>query len=135
VIIARTDARGAVNVRESRQFEESVERGQAYLQAGADMIFPESLRSVSEFRKYRARIDAPLLANMTEFGQTPLLTARQFESLGCNIVIYPVSLFRFSAGQTLKALQSIRKHGNQRNLMPAMMRRERINRLLDYDPE
>jgi methylisocitrate lyase len=135
VIIARTDARGAVNVKESRQLEESIERGQAYLQAGADMIFPESLRSVSEFRKYRARIDAPLLANMTEFGRTPLLTARQFESLGYSIVIYPVSLFRLSAGRMLEALQSLRKQGNQRNLIAAMMRRERINRLLDRGPE
>ena len=135
VIIARTDARGAANVKESRQLEESIERGKAYLQAGADMIFPESLRSISEFRKYRARIDAPLLANMTEFGRTPLLTARQFESMGYNIVIYPVSLFRFSAGRMLKALQSLRKHGNQRNLIAAMMRRERINRLLDNDLE
>lgn len=135
VIIARTDARGAANVKASRQLEESIERGRAYLEAGADMIFPEALRSISEFRKYRASINAPLLANMTEFGRTPMITAGKFESLGYNIVIYPVSLFRYAAGQTLSAIESLHKHGNQKKLVPGMMRRERINRLLGYKPE
>jgi methylisocitrate lyase len=135
VIIARTDARGAANVKASRQLEESIERGRDYLAAGADMIFPESLRSFSEFRKYRAAVDAPLLANMTEFGRTPMISAEKFESLGYNVVIYPVSLFRYAAGHTLSALRSLRENGNQRKLVPGMMRRERINRLLDYKPE
>jgi methylisocitrate lyase len=135
VLIARTDARGAGNVKESRQFEECIERGQSYLKAGADVIFPESLQSFSEFKKYRAKIDAPLLANMTEFGRTPMLTAAQFESLGYNIVIYPVSLFRFAAGRMMEALHSLRKYGNQRKLIVEMMSRERINRLLNYMPE
>lgn len=135
VIIARTDARGAVNVKTSCQLQESIERGRAYLEAGADMIFPESLKSISEFRKYRAGVDAPLMANMTEFGRTPMVTAGEFESLGYNVVIYPVSLFRYAAGQTLSALDSLRKDGNQRKLVPEMMRRRRINRLLDYEPE
>ena len=135
VIIARTDARGASNIKESSQFEESIERGRAYLEAGADMIFPESLRSFSEFKKYRAAIEAPMLANMTEFGRTPMLTAGQFESLGYDIVIYPVSLFRYTVGQTQSALQSLRKEGNQKKLIGAMMRRERINGLLEYKPE
>ncbi|MEJ2108388.1 MAG: isocitrate lyase/phosphoenolpyruvate mutase family protein [Acidobacteriota bacterium] len=134
MIIARTDARGAHNVEESRQLEESIERGRAYLDAGADMIFPESLRTQAEFRKFRASTDAPLLANMTEFGRTRMLTAAQFESLGYNIVIYPVSLFRYAANQTLYALKSLRKNGNQSKLIAAMMRRERINSLLDYKP-
>jgi methylisocitrate lyase len=135
VIIARTDARGASNVKESRQLEESIERGKAYLEAGADILFPESLRSVSEFRRYRASIEAPLLANMTEFGRTPMLTAGRFESLGYNIVIYPVSLFRYAAGRSLSALESLRRHGNQGGLVSGMMRRERIDRLLDREPE
>lgn len=135
VIIARTDARGASNVKESCQFEESIERGRAYLEAGADMIFPESLQSFAEFKKYRAGIEAPLLANMTEFGQTPMLTAGQFESLGYDIVIYPVSLFRYAAGRMESALQDLRRDGNQRKLIAAMMHRKGINELLDYEPE
>ena len=134
VIIARTDARGAANVKESRQLDESIERGKAYLEAGADAIFPESLQSAAEFKRYRRSIDAPLLANMTEFGRTPWLTAKQFQALGFNIVIYPVSLFRIAAGRTQEALQCIRKHGNQRKMIASMMDRERINRLLDYTP-
>jgi len=135
VIIARTDARGASNIKESKQFEECVERGRAYLEAGADMIFPESLRSLAEFKKYRAAVEAPLLANMTEFGRTPMLTAGQFESLGYDIVIFPVSLFRYAAGWTQSALKILRRDGNQRKLTAAMMRREQINRLLGYKPE
>lgn len=135
LIIARTDARGAANVKASRQFEESVERGRACLAAGADMIFPESLRSITEFKKYRAAVDAPLLANMTEFGRTPMLTAGQFEALGYDIVIYPVSLFRYAAGRTIAALDSLRRDGSQKGLTAAMMRRGRINSLLGYKPE
>jgi methylisocitrate lyase len=135
LIIARTDARGAANVIESRQLEESIERGRAYLEAGADMIFPESLRSLEEFREYRDRVDAPLLANMTEFGATPLFTAWQFAELGYNIVIYPVSLFRFAAGHTNAALRSLKEAGNQKRLIAEMMSREEINALLNYKPE
>lgn len=135
MIIARTDARGALNVKESRQVEESIERGRDYIKAGADMIFPESLRSFAEFKKYRAGVEAPLLANMTEFGRTPLLTAEQFQSLGYDIVIYPVSLFRLAAGRTLEALESLRTDGNQKKLIASMMHRERINDLLKYKPE
>jgi len=135
LIIARTDARGASNIKESSQFQECIERGRAYLEAGADMIFPESLQSFAEFRKYRARVEAPLLANMTEFGRSPMLTARQFESLGYNIVIFPVSLFRHAAGRTFEALQSLRRHGSQKKLTARMMRRESINSLLDYKPD
>jgi methylisocitrate lyase len=131
LIIARTDARGAANVSESRQLEESIERGQAYIKAGADMIFPESLRSLAEFKKYRALVEAPLLANMTEFGRTPMLTAKQFEELGYNIVIYPVSLFRFAAGRTREALETLKRDGNQRRMVRKMLNRDEIQRLLD----
>jgi methylisocitrate lyase len=135
LIIARTDARGAANVDESRQLDESIERGRAYVEAGADMIFPESLRSLEEFKKYRDRIEVPLLANMTEFGTTPLLAARDFEKLGYNIVIYPVSLFRFAAGHTRAALRTLKRDGNQQQLIAEMMNRQEINMLLDYKPE
>ena len=135
LIIARTDARGADNISEPDQLEECIERGNAYLKAGADMIFPESLRSYEEFREVRTRIDSPLLANMTEFGRTPLLTAGQFEELGYNIVIYPVSLFRFAAARIRSALENIKMNGNQQKLIAEMMTRDQINELLDYKPE
>ncbi len=135
LIIARTDARGADNIHESGQLEECVERGLSYLKAGADMIFPESLRSYDEFKEVRTRIEGPLLANMTEFGRTPMLTAAQFRELGYNIVIYPVSLFRFSAGHMKAALESIKEHGNQQQLLDEMMTRDQINELLDYEPQ
>jgi len=134
-VIARTDARGAGNLSESRQLEECVERGIAYARAGADMIFPESLRSLDEFRLFRSRLDVPLVANMTEFGRTPLLTAEQFEQLGYNIVIYPVSLFRYAAGHTKAALEIIKRDGNQQQLIKGMMTRDQINELLGYKPE
>jgi methylisocitrate lyase len=135
VIIARTDARGASNIKESSQLEECIERGRAYLEAGADMIFPEALRSLTEFKTYRAAVEAPLLVNMTEFGRTPMLTAGQFKSLGYDLVIYPVSLFRYTAGWTQSALEILRRDGNQRKLTGAMMHREHINGLLGYKPE
>jgi methylisocitrate lyase len=99
------------------------------------MIFPESLRSYEEFREVRAGIDAPLLANMTEFGRTPMLTAAQFRQLGYSIVIYPVSLFRFSAGHMKAALESIKTNGNQQQLLNEMLTRDQINELLDYKLE
>jgi hypothetical protein len=71
---------------------------------------------------------------MTEFGRTPMMTAGQFQSLGYYIVMDPVSLFRFAAGRTPSALEGLRKYGNQKKMIAAMMRRERINRLLDYKP-
>ena len=135
LIIARTDARGAGNIPDARQLEECIERGKAYAAAGADVVFPESLRSLEEFREVRARVDGPLMANMTEFGQTPLLTARQFEELGYKIVIYPVSLLRFAAGQTTSALESLKANGNQRQLIDGMLTRDQINGLLGYKPE
>jgi methylisocitrate lyase len=135
LIIARTDARGADNVSESSQLEESIKRGQSYFEAGADMIFPESLRSIEEFKRYRVEVKAPLLANMTEFGQTPMLTANQFEDLGYSIVIYPVSLFRYAAGHTKAALESLKRKGNQEQLMAEMMSRDQINGLLNYKPD
>ena len=135
LIIARTDARGADNVSESCQLEESIKRGRSYIEAGADMIFPESLRSIEEFKRYRVEVKAPLLANMTEFGQTPMITANQFEDLGYSIVIYPVSLFSYTAGHTKAALESLKRKGNQEQLIAEMMSRNQINKLLNYKPE
>ena len=135
LIIARTDARGAQNVDEKIQLDESIKRGIACLEAGADMIFPESLRSAEEFKIYRKSVPGKLLANMTEFGKSPFITYREFENIGYNMVIFPVSLFRFSAGKIRDGLKAIKEDGNQENLTGEMMTREEINKLINYNPK
>lgn len=133
LIIARTDARGAVNVDEGSQIKEAVNRGKTYLEAGADVVFPESLRSTEEFQTYCREVAGPLLANMTEFGKSPFITAEQFHEMGYQLVIFPVSIFRYLAGCAGQALETIKKDGNQRNLVDRMMHRKAINDLLGYD--
>ncbi len=132
VIIARTDARGADNIDDKKQFEESVTRGNLYREAGAEVIFPESLRSKEEFARYRKEVDGYLLANMTEFGKTPFISSREFMDLGYNIIIFPVSLFRYHAGQTKTFLSRLKQEGTQQHLVQGMMDRAEINGLLDY---
>jgi len=135
VIIARTDARGAANINENLQLQESINRGRAFREAGADIIFPESLKSRDEFLKYRSKVSGPLFANMTEFGKTPFIKYNEFEEMGYNIVIFPVSLFRYTAGRTLKALEILKNTGNQEKLIDDMMTRNEINELLNYNPK
>ena len=135
IIIARTDARGAANIDGDKQYEESIKRGKAYLEAGADMIFPESLRSREEFSKYREDIDGLLLANMTEFGKTPFISFREFEKIGYNIVIFPVSMFRYAAGKIKTALENLKETGSQEKLVNEMMTRKDINEILKYNPK
>jgi len=132
VIMARTDARGAANIEDKAQFDESVVRGNLYREAGAEVIFPESLRTQEEFSRYRKEVPGYLLANMTEFGKTPFITAREFMDLGYNIVIFPVSLFRYQAGQTKMFLARLKEEGTQQHLLKGMMDRSEINSLLDY---
>ncbi len=135
LIIARTDARGANNIDEDIQLSESIDRGRVYLDAGADMIFPESLRDKDEFRQYKKEVGGWLLANMTEFGKTPFIRHQEFKEIGYNIVIFPVTLFRFAAGRTLHALNILKKNGDQEELIDLMMNRNDINKLLNYFPE
>ncbi|MFQ5449325.1 MAG: oxaloacetate decarboxylase [Nitrospinaceae bacterium] len=133
-IIARTDARGASNIDGDHQLEESIRRGNLYREAGADMIFPESLKTREEFKRYREEVPGYLLANMTEFGNTPFIQAREFFDLGYNIVIFPVSLFRYQAGRTRNFLSQLREDGHQENLAREMMTRAEINSLINYKP-
>lgn len=133
VIIARTDARGAANIEDAAQFDESVVRGNLYREAGAEIIFPESLRTKEEFRRYRKEVPGYLLANMTEFGKTPFITAGEFVDLGYNIILFPVSLFRYHAGQTKIFLARLKEEGTQQHLLKGMMDRSEINSLLGYE--
>ncbi len=111
VIIARTDARGVEG------FESAVERAKMYLEAGADVIFPEALTSLDEFKRFAREVKAPLLANMTEYGKTPFITVDEFKEAGYKIVIFPVTAFRLAMGAVRKAYETILSAGTQRDLV------------------
>jgi methylisocitrate lyase len=127
VICARTDARGVDGL------DAAIDRAKAYVDAGADMIFPEALADESEFEKFRASVDVPLLANMTEFGKSRLLSTAVLSELGMNLVIYPVTLLRLAMGAIENGLNVIAEAGTQADLVPAMQTRKRLYELLDYD--
>jgi methylisocitrate lyase len=127
LIIARTDSRAVEGL------EKSIDRAKAYIDAGADMIFPEAMQDESEFAAMRAAIKAPLLANMTEFGKSKLLTAKQLENLGYNIVIYPVTTLRIAMGAIDKGLDVIMAEGTQESLLPQMQHRKDLYDLVRYE--
>jgi methylisocitrate lyase len=127
VISARTDA-AAVN-----GIDDAIERAKAYVDAGADLIFPEAMTGPADFERFRAAIDVPILANMTEFGKSELLTAATLENLGVNIVIYPVTLLRVIMGAADAALTEIAERGTQEGLLDRMQHRRDLYDLLDYE--
>lgn len=126
LIVARTDARGVEGM------EEAIRRAKMYAEAGADVIFPEALLSEEEFMKFREEIDTPLLANMTEFGKTPYITAKEFEEMGYNIVIFPVTSLRMAANAIEDTYRELSKKGTQRDILDKMMTREELYRLINY---
>jgi len=128
MVIARTDARAIEG------FDQAVERAGEYIAAGADAIFPEALQSLEEFRDFAKEIDAPLLANMTEFGKSPLLSFRDLMELGYRIVIFPMSAFRVAMKASQKFLRSLKKSGTQKDWVDEMQTREELYQLLNYDP-
>lgn len=126
VIIARTDARGVVSL------DEAISRAKQYLDAGADWIFPEALQSKDEFKAFAQAVDAPLVANMTEFGKSPLLTLEELAELGYSAVLYPVTLLRVATKAAEAALNFIAADGSQRELLDLMQTREELYDLLNY---
>jgi methylisocitrate lyase len=126
VICARTDARALEGL------DAAADRAKAYVDAGADMIFPEALADLGEFAAMRKAVDVPLLANMTEFGKSELFTAAQLESVGMNLVIYPVTLLRLAMGAVEDGLRRIKEEGTQAGLTDRMQTRTRLYDLLDY---
>jgi methylisocitrate lyase len=128
MIIARTDARGVEN------FDQTVERALRYLNAGADAIFPEALQSADEFKTFAREVKAPLLANMTEFGKSPLLSSQELSDFGYRMVIFPQSVFRVSMKATEEFLRDLKKAGTQSGWIQKMQTREQLYKLLDYDP-
>ena len=126
LIIARVDARATLG------FDEAVRRGKAYMEAGADMIFPEALESEEEFRDFARQVNAPLLANMTEYGKTPYLTAARFQDLGYRMVIYPVSAMRVAIKAIYDLFREIRRTGTQKQSLKHMFTRDQLYDLIGY---
>ena len=127
VICARTDAAGVEGI------DSAIERAKAYADAGADLIFTEALHTPADFEKFRAAVDVPLLANMTEFGKSELLSAKQLEDLGFNAVIYPVTTLRIAMGQVEEGLAEIAATGTQTGWVDRMQHRSRLYELLRYN--
>lgn len=127
LIMARTDARA------SEGLDGAIARAKAYVDAGADAIFPEALGDEGEFGKFRNAIKVPLLANMTEFGKSKLLTAKQLSDLGVNIVIYPVTTLRLAMKAIEHGLATIKKEGGQASLVGEMQTRAELYELLRYE--
>jgi methylisocitrate lyase len=135
VLCARTDARSVEG------FDGAVARAKAYLRAGADMIFPEGLTSEDEFARFAGALRTPgsnrrpyLLANMTEFGKTPIIPLSRFDALGYSIVIYPVSLLRVAMGAVTRALEALKRDGSVDALLPQMQSRKDLYELIGYTP-
>ncbi len=126
LIVARTDARAVEG------FDAAVERARVYVRAGADMIFPEALESEEEFREFARKVDAPLLANMTEFGKTPYIPASKFQEMGYRVVIFPMTAFRVMLRAVERAYSELYARGTQVGLLDGMMSREEVYRLIDY---
>lgn len=126
VIIARTDARAVEGL------DGAINRANAYVDAGADMIFPEALADAGEFEKFRKAIKAPLLANMTEFGKSQLLTIKQLADVGVNVVIYPVTSLRLAMKAVEDGLAVLKREGSQESLLKEMQTRAELYELLRY---
>lgn len=127
LVIARTDARA------SEGLEKTIQRAQAYVDAGAEMIFPEALQDEREFEAMRKAISVPLLANMTEFGKGRLYSKKELESLGYNMVIYPVTTLRLAMGAAEKGLDIINNTGSQNEALPLMQTRKDLYELTGYE--
>ncbi len=126
VIMARTDAHAV----EGQQA--AVERALRYVAAGADMIFAEALTSLDEYREFTSHIGVPVLANLTEFGRTPLYTVAELAAAGIRLVLYPLSAFRAMSQAALAVYETIRREGTQKAALPRMQTREELYRVLDY---
>ncbi|MEX2187485.1 MAG: isocitrate lyase/phosphoenolpyruvate mutase family protein, partial [Pirellulales bacterium] len=127
VIIARTDARGVTSL------DDAIDRAKRYLAAGADWIFPEALADRGEFERFADEVDAPLVANMTEFGRSELMTLDELADVGIAVVLYPVTLLRIAMKAAEAALATIIQEGSQTSLLDLMQTREELYELLGYD--
>jgi methylisocitrate lyase len=126
VIMARTDALANEGV------DAAIERAQAYVAAGADMIFAEAVTELAMYTQFRAAVGVPILANITEFGQTPLFTRDELAKAGVDIILYCCAAYRAMNAAALKVYEAIRTEGTQKNALPLMQSRADLYRYLDY---
>ncbi len=127
LIMARTDIRAVDGLAAAQ------DRSRALVDAGADAIFPEAMKDLTEFAAIRAAVDVPILANMTEFGKSELFTAAQLASVGVSMVIYPVTLLRSAMGAAERTLDAIKTNGTQESAVGQMLTRARLYELVDYE--
>jgi len=127
VIMARTDAVAVEGI------EAAIARAKLYQAAGADMIFAEALTTLVEYRRFTAAVKIPVLANITEFGKTPLFTTTQLHSAGVRLVLYPLSAFRAMNAAALRTYATIRTQGTQRRVVKMMQTRTELYQFLGYD--
>jgi methylisocitrate lyase len=127
VVMARTDAHAV----EGQQA--ALARAAAYVEAGADMIFAEALKTLDEFRQFAAAVPVPVLANITEFGQTPYFTLKELGAAGVRLVLYPLSASRAAARASTLVYEAIRKHGTQQSVVPGMQTRAELYEVLGYN--
>jgi methylisocitrate lyase len=126
VIMARTDARAGEGL------QAAIERASAYVEAGADMIFAEALTELGEYREMTQAVGVPVLANITEFGKTPLLTAEELASAGVRLALYPLSAFRAMSAAALEVYRTLRRAGTQQSVIETMQTRDQLYEVLDY---
>ncbi len=126
VIMARTDALAGEGI------DAAIERAVAYAEAGADMIFPEAMTELSMYRRFRAAVKVPILANLTEFGHTPLFTTQELAGADVDMVLYCCSAYRAMNAAALNVYRTIRAEGTQKNLLPLMQTRAELYEFLGY---
>jgi methylisocitrate lyase len=126
VIMARTDALAGEGL------ESALERAEAYVDAGADMLFPEAITDLAMYRRFADAVKVPILANITEFGKTPLFTVDELRSADVAIALYPLSAFRAMNKAALAVYETLRKTGTQKDVLPQMQTRDELYEFLDY---
>jgi methylisocitrate lyase len=126
VIMARTDAAAVEGL------DAAIERAVAYVEAGADMIFPEAMKTLDDYRRFKAAVKVPILANLTEFGSTPFFTTDELRSANVDIALYCCGAYRAMNAAALKFYEAVRREGTQKHVVDTMQTREDLYRYLGY---
>jgi methylisocitrate lyase len=126
VIMARTDAAGVESL------DSAIDRAVSYVETGADMIFAEALTSLAEYRQFTSAVNVPVLANITEFGKTPLFTVDELRQAGVRLVLYPLTAFRAMSAAALNAYEIIRREGTQQLIIDQLQTRDELYEVLNY---
>jgi methylisocitrate lyase len=124
--MARTDAAAVEGI------DAAIERAVAYVEAGADMVFPEAMKTLDDYRKFRAAVKVPILANLTEFGATPFFTVDELRSANVDIALYCCGAYRAMNKAALGFYETVRREGTQKAVVPAMQTREELYDFLGY---